>query len=409
MTPDWTNQNRANGQWMLRHLQELSCQPRQSSGGQYYAHCPFHQDEKPSFTLNAEKGAFHCFGCGLYGYIQHFAHALEAKRFAVDYPSTLSKLGQKKFTQELRRRTELLKVPVDAQAVAACHAKAIDHWHKLLLNNPTYRRLVCEPYDAVFTTHIFSKSTGTIREESHRYTSPQFTDATVERFHIGFASPSNIDLVRELRKDFSNETIIGTGLFRGHGNNGMVCVIAGRVVYPYLLAGRSVYAIGRLTEYTPCNLAHCKYFKQKSALNGQQLPLQNPPLFNPDVIDQARVVLITEGITDAIAACQAGADAISPVTTAFQRDKLDEIAERLRGKQVIICNDSEESGTGERCAERMKEELTERGVDVRCVRLPRFPDQKKVDVCSFIREEGAATFHALIERRSGISLLTPPC
>jgi hypothetical protein len=36
-------------------------------GKEYVASCPFHADETPSFTVNQEKGFFHCFGCGAHG------------------------------------------------------------------------------------------------------------------------------------------------------------------------------------------------------------------------------------------------------------------------------------------------------------------------------------------------------
>jgi len=29
--------------------------------------CPFHDERSPSFTINQEKGFFHCFGCGAHG------------------------------------------------------------------------------------------------------------------------------------------------------------------------------------------------------------------------------------------------------------------------------------------------------------------------------------------------------
>ena len=36
------------------------------SGDTYVAHCPFHDDKTPSFTVYPD-GRYHCFGCGLSG------------------------------------------------------------------------------------------------------------------------------------------------------------------------------------------------------------------------------------------------------------------------------------------------------------------------------------------------------
>jgi DNA primase len=37
------------------------------SGREWKACCPFHQEKTPSFTVNDEKGFYHCFGCGAHG------------------------------------------------------------------------------------------------------------------------------------------------------------------------------------------------------------------------------------------------------------------------------------------------------------------------------------------------------
>ena len=39
----------------------------QKAGREYKACCPFHNEKTPSFTINDEKGFYHCFGCGAHG------------------------------------------------------------------------------------------------------------------------------------------------------------------------------------------------------------------------------------------------------------------------------------------------------------------------------------------------------
>lgn len=41
-------------------------------GKNYYALCPFHQENTPSFTINSEKQYFYCFGCKIHGNIIDF-------------------------------------------------------------------------------------------------------------------------------------------------------------------------------------------------------------------------------------------------------------------------------------------------------------------------------------------------
>ncbi len=37
------------------------------AGREHKACCPFHSEKTPSFTVNDEKGFYHCFGCGAHG------------------------------------------------------------------------------------------------------------------------------------------------------------------------------------------------------------------------------------------------------------------------------------------------------------------------------------------------------
>lgn len=48
----------------------------QKAGREYSACCPFHPDKTPSFTVNDDKGFYHCFGCGAHGDVLDFVVAL---------------------------------------------------------------------------------------------------------------------------------------------------------------------------------------------------------------------------------------------------------------------------------------------------------------------------------------------
>ena len=37
------------------------------AGREWKALCPFHAEKTPSFTINDEKGFYHCFSCGAHG------------------------------------------------------------------------------------------------------------------------------------------------------------------------------------------------------------------------------------------------------------------------------------------------------------------------------------------------------
>jgi DNA primase len=46
-------------------------------GKDYKACCPFHEEKTPSFSVSAEKGAYHCFGCGASGYAINFVQEFD--------------------------------------------------------------------------------------------------------------------------------------------------------------------------------------------------------------------------------------------------------------------------------------------------------------------------------------------
>ncbi|MHB9134555.1 MAG: CHC2 zinc finger domain-containing protein [Armatimonadota bacterium] len=59
------------------------------AGGQFVGLCPLHQEKTPSFSVNPDKGVWHCFGCGKGGDVITFIEELHQ----VDYPRALEILG----------------------------------------------------------------------------------------------------------------------------------------------------------------------------------------------------------------------------------------------------------------------------------------------------------------------------
>jgi DNA primase len=51
------------------------------AGKEYLGRCPFHADKTPSLHVNADKGLFHCFGCGESGDVFNFIMKLDGLTF----------------------------------------------------------------------------------------------------------------------------------------------------------------------------------------------------------------------------------------------------------------------------------------------------------------------------------------
>src|SRR5690606_24462821 len=59
-------------------------------GREFTGLCPFHNEKSPSFTVNDEKGFFHCFGCGAHGDVIGFA----MRNNGLPFPEAVEQLAQ---------------------------------------------------------------------------------------------------------------------------------------------------------------------------------------------------------------------------------------------------------------------------------------------------------------------------
>ncbi len=59
-------------------------------GREHSGLCPFHNEKTPSFTVNEDKGFFHCFGCGKHGSVFDFVMETEG----LSFPESVEKLAQ---------------------------------------------------------------------------------------------------------------------------------------------------------------------------------------------------------------------------------------------------------------------------------------------------------------------------
>ena len=53
--------------------------------------CPFHSERTPSFTVDRDKGLYHCFGCGVGGDVIHFVRQIDR----LDFPEAVEALASR--------------------------------------------------------------------------------------------------------------------------------------------------------------------------------------------------------------------------------------------------------------------------------------------------------------------------
>src|SRR3984893_3503218 len=63
------------------------------AGRNFVGLCPFHNEKTPSFSVNAERGFFHCFGCGAGGTVFNFIMKVEGLSFPEAIRSLATRYG----------------------------------------------------------------------------------------------------------------------------------------------------------------------------------------------------------------------------------------------------------------------------------------------------------------------------
>jgi DNA primase len=66
-------------------------QLRRTGGDSYMGRCPFHDERTPSFSVNAAKGLYHCFGCGVGGDVISFVRA----KYTLDFIEAVEFLAER--------------------------------------------------------------------------------------------------------------------------------------------------------------------------------------------------------------------------------------------------------------------------------------------------------------------------
>jgi P4 family phage/plasmid primase-like protien len=200
-------------------------------------------------------------------------------------------------------------------------------------------------------------------------------DETIDRLLIGYCDdPSIFDEV--VLRGIEAQLLHATGFFRT-SNEGIHNYFDRRVVFFYWSHGLPSYAIGRRTPRSGDEAYEKAKYKKLALYDAEKRPyvspaIENPTLYGDGILgERPEQVILAEGITDAIAAQQAGFATVSPVTVRLKAAELDGVAKKLMGvKTVFVVLDNELSGVGNKAALDVATELEARGVTCKVVELP---------------------------------------
>lgn len=136
-----------------------------------------------------------------------------------------------------------------------------------------------------------------------------------------------------------------------------------------------------------------KYVKQTIARPWINRDAVHEPIFGRETVHEGKSLLVTEGVTDAIAAHQHGFPCIAPATTNFKQHHYDRICEHAANvKNVYVVNDNEVNNAGVNGALRTAKIIENAGHNAVVCELPRPPDQDKIDVAEFLKHASKQEF-----------------
>ncbi|MEP7350812.1 MAG: DNA primase [Sphingorhabdus sp.] len=306
LTPQWLDELRA--RTTLSALIGRTVKVTKA-GREFKACCPFHNEKTPSFTINDEKGFYHCFGCSAHG---------DAIRWMTDQRGLSFMDAIKELASEAG-----MEVPApDPRAAKQAEERA--GLHDVMAAAQGWFVQQLDGMDGAGAREYLAKR-GMEME-------------TILQFGFGFA-PESRTALRSALKQFGDPILVEAGLLIAVDGKEPYDRFRGRLMIPIRDPRGRVIAFGGriLGEGEP------KY------LNSPDTPLfdKGRTLYNLDKCSpasrQTGRVIVVEGYMDVIAIAQAGfGDAVAPLGTALTEQQI-QMLWRMTEKP-LLCFDGDAAG-----------------------------------------------------------------
>lgn len=327
-------------------------------GNRWVAPCPFHQETKPSFSVNEEEGFFYCFGCQAAGDVFDFYSRING----LEFRDTLEQLAEEAGVQ-------LQDVRPDPKAQA----------------ERDFRKIALRMYESArnhYCRNLKEPKGATCREYLARR---KLAPAIIESFELGWSLPEWQGLADALRRGgFSVRQGIDAGLVIANERGGGYDRFRGRLMFPIKnLSGQVIAFGGRIigdedaAKYI--NSSDSPLYKKGDNLYGLFQARRG--------IAAKKSVLLTEGYMDVLTLHQFGYDnACGVLGTALTPEQVRRLAGFCSDLELIFDGDA----PGRKAALRACEMVLAKGLACRVVMLP-----EGEDIDSLLQEKGVTAFEDL--------------
>jgi DNA primase len=331
-------------------------------GREFVGLSPFTNEKTPSFTINDEKGFYHCFSTGEHGNIFDFLVKIEKLNFG----DAVRKLASKAGMQEFKFTKENIEIENKRQKYDQILSIALQEYQKNFLTNNIVKKYAI---DRGLTKEILLE------------------------FKIGYSLEQGLDI--SLFKNFSEKELLDSGIFfQDEKNKRLIDRFRNRLIFPIFDSNNKIIGFGGralsknyLAKYI--NSPETEFFKKGFNL----FNLNHAKLNNK----QNKFALIVEGYVDAIMLYQSGfKNAVATLGTAMTEYHLNLIWRYFN--DAVICFDGDKSG--QNAAEKISEKLIgymKPNYSLSFVILP-----NGYDPDSFIRKNGKENFDNLLSQKTDI-------
>jgi len=328
---------------------------------------PFKNEKTPSFTVNDEKGFYHCFSTGEHGNIFDFAMKLEN----INFGEAVKLLAQRAGMQPYRFTKEDEKIEKETQRVQRLFHLFFDECKKKL--NRDFKQ-----------THL-------------KYLLDRgLTNDTINFFNLGFCENSKLIQDQLLKDGFTSEELVNSGLFyKKDGTNELINRFKNRIIFPiqnyynnFIGCGGRAVLDNALAKYI--NSPETNYFKKG---------------FNLFNLNHARkessntnTLILVEGYMDVVSLYNKGIKNVAAsLGTAITTAQINLAWKNF--DKIIICFDGDQSGidASYRAAERVLK-VIQPGKDIYFAKIP-----KEQDPDDFVNQFGKDNFLSLLNQSKDLS------